>query len=47
MQLRIGTRKLNDGIMVVDCAGRIVFGDETAALRDRVGNSSLRRVGLC
>lgn len=36
MQLRVGTRKLNDGIMVVDCAGRIVFGDETAALRDRV-----------
>ncbi len=36
MQLKIGTRKLNDGIMVVDCAGRIIFGDETAALRDRV-----------
>jgi anti-sigma B factor antagonist len=36
MQLKIGTRKLNDGIIVVDCAGRIVFGDETAALRDHV-----------
>jgi anti-sigma B factor antagonist len=36
MQLKIGTRKLSDGIIVVDCAGRIVFGDETAALRDRV-----------
>ena len=36
MQLKISTRKLNDGILVVDCAGRIVFGDETAALRDRV-----------
>ena len=36
MQLKISTRKLNDGIIVVDCAGRIIFGDETAALRDRV-----------
>jgi anti-sigma B factor antagonist len=36
MQLRIGTRTLNDGIIVVDCAGRIIFGDETAALRDQV-----------
>jgi len=36
MQLRIGTRKLNDGIMVVDCAGRIVFGEETSLLRDQV-----------
>ena len=36
MQLRIGTRTLKDGIIVVDCAGRIVFGDETAALRDHV-----------
>jgi anti-sigma B factor antagonist len=38
MQLKIGIRKLNDGILVVDCAGRIVFGDETAALRDQVRN---------
>ena len=36
MQLRIGVRKLQDGIIVVDCAGRIIFGDETAALRDQV-----------
>lgn len=36
MQLKIGVRKLNDGIIIVDCAGRLVFGDETAALRDRV-----------
>ena len=36
MQLKIGVRKLNDGITVVDCAGRIVFGEETAELRDRV-----------
>src|SRR5579885_180926 len=36
MQLRMDVRTLNDGIIVVDCAGRIVFGEETSALRDRV-----------
>ncbi len=36
MQLKINVRTLNDGITVVDCAGRIVFGEETAELRDRV-----------
>ena len=36
MQLKIAVRRLNDGIIVVECAGRIVFGDETAALRDQV-----------
>jgi len=36
MQLKIGVRRLNDGIIVVDCAGRLIFGDETAALRDQV-----------
>ena len=36
MQLKIGVRQLNDGIVVVDCAGRIVFGEETAQLRDQV-----------
>ena len=36
MQLKITTRTLNDGIVVVDCAGRLVFGEETAALRDQV-----------
>jgi anti-sigma B factor antagonist len=36
MQLKIGVRTLNDGIVAVDCAGRIVFGEETAELRDRV-----------
>lgn len=35
MQLRISTRTLN-GILVVDCAGRIVFGEESAILRDTV-----------
>ena len=36
MQLKLNVRTLNDGIVVVDCAGRLVFGEETAALRDRV-----------
>jgi anti-sigma B factor antagonist len=36
MQLKINVRTLNDGIVVVDCAGRLVFGEETAELRDRV-----------
>lgn len=36
MQLKINVRKLTDGIVVVDCAGRLVFGEETAALRDQV-----------
>ena len=35
MQLRLSTRTM-DGILIVDCAGRIVFGEESAALRDTV-----------
>lgn len=35
MQLKISTRTL-DGIVVVDCAGRIVFGEESAYLRDTI-----------
>jgi anti-sigma B factor antagonist len=35
MQLRLSTRTL-DGIFIVDCAGRIVFGEESAYLRDTV-----------
>jgi anti-sigma B factor antagonist len=33
MQLRISNRTI-DGVMVVDCHGRIVFGEESASLRD-------------
>ena len=36
MQLKIGVRTLHDGIVVADCSGRIVFGEETAELRDRI-----------
>ncbi len=35
MQLKMSTR-LVDGITVVDCDGRIVFGDEASALRELV-----------
>src|SRR5271157_639012 len=35
MQLRMSTRTI-DGVLVVDCSGRIVFGEESASLRDAV-----------
>ena len=35
MQLRMSTRALDKAI-VVDCSGRIVFGEESATLRDTV-----------
>ncbi len=35
MQLKTNKRVV-DGIAVLDCSGRIVFGDESAALRDTV-----------
>jgi anti-sigma B factor antagonist len=33
MQLKLATRT-NDGILVVDCTGRIVFGEESSLLRE-------------
>jgi anti-sigma B factor antagonist len=35
MQLQMRTRAL-DGVTVLDCSGRIVFGEESATLRDTV-----------
>lgn len=35
MNFKLSTRLL-DGIVVVDCSGRLVFGDETSLLRDTV-----------
>jgi anti-sigma B factor antagonist len=35
MQLSISTRTI-DGIMIVDCSGRVVFGDESGYLREAV-----------
>jgi len=33
VQLKLSTRTVND-ILILDCAGRIVFGEESAYLRD-------------
>lgn len=35
MQLKMNTRT-RDEVLLVDCIGRILFGEESAALRDRV-----------
>lgn len=35
MQLKMSTR-FTQGVLVVDCSGRIVFGEESARLRDTV-----------
>ncbi len=35
MQLKLNTRT-KDGVLIVDCSGRIVFGEESAHLRDTV-----------
>jgi anti-sigma B factor antagonist len=37
MQLKLSTRTV-DGIAVIDCDGRIIFGEESASLRDAVKN---------
>jgi anti-sigma B factor antagonist len=38
MQLKLATRT-KDGVFVVDCSGRIVFGEESSLLRDMVKNA--------
>jgi anti-sigma B factor antagonist len=35
VQLKLSTRTI-DGVLIVDCLGRIVFGEESAILRDTV-----------
>jgi anti-sigma B factor antagonist len=35
MQLKLTTRSV-DGVLVIDCDGRIIFGDESGLLRDTV-----------
>jgi len=35
MQLTMSTRSM-EGVVVVDCSGRVVFGEESAGLRDTV-----------
>ena len=36
MQLKISTRTVKGDVLVVDCEGRIIFGEESADLRDTV-----------
>jgi anti-sigma B factor antagonist len=36
MQLKMSIRPTHDDILVLNCAGRIVFGEESASLRDTV-----------
>ena len=33
MQLKLNTRTV-DGVLIVDCSGRLIFGEESASLRD-------------
>ena len=40
MQLRMNSG-IRDGVLVLDCIGRLVFGEESAALRDAVKNALL------
>lgn len=40
MQLKLAT-KTKDGVLVVDCSGRIVFGDESSFLRDKIKKAVL------
>jgi anti-sigma B factor antagonist len=35
VQLKLSTRTI-DGVLILDCAGRILFGEESAHLRDMV-----------
>jgi anti-sigma B factor antagonist len=35
MQLALSTRTI-EGIIIVDCSGRLIFGEESGALRDSV-----------
>ena len=46
MQLRLSNRTVQGGVLIVDCAGRIVFGDESAILRDTVKKLIPRAAGF-
>lgn len=37
LQLKLDTRTV-DGVTVMDCSGRIIFGEETSQLRDTIKN---------
>ncbi|MGA9041292.1 MAG: STAS domain-containing protein [Terriglobales bacterium] len=36
MQLKMSIKPTSDAILVVNCSGRIVFGEESASLRDTI-----------
>ena len=40
MQLKLAS-KTKDGILIVDCSGRIVFGEESALLREKIKKAVL------
>lgn len=40
MQLKL-TSKTKDGILIVDCSGRIVFGEESSLLREKIKKAIL------
>ncbi len=42
MQLKLSNRSIG-GVLIVDCAGRIVFGEESAYLRDMVKKLIMER----
>jgi anti-sigma B factor antagonist len=45
LQLKLSTRTI-DGVLIIDCAGRIVFGEESAYLRDMVRKLLAERKSL-
>jgi anti-sigma B factor antagonist len=40
MQLKLKS-KVKDGILIVDCSGRIVFGEESSLLREKIKKAIL------
>ncbi len=45
MQLKLSP-KTKDGILVVDCSGRIVFGDESSFLREKIKKALLENARI-
>ena len=43
MQLKL-TKRTVDGILAIECNGRIVFGDETSLLRDEITKRSATKL---
>jgi len=45
VQLKMSNRVV-DGVLIIDCAGRLVFGEESASLRDTVKQHLLEKKKL-